>query len=373
MKSQMQNFIPLCGLALLTTVFFTACSSHTLDEAVAEQEETAAAHFQVSRSVEAVDAGSSLMRMYVSARSLDHASASDGGLYSDPNLRSFPAADKFTIQNLKLQWYKFSLVMVPHRVGSDLGGWIDGHELFSDLRTGASDTEKHTRDFSGMLIDYTDVLSLQEKDHASSLKFDLHLYRAVVSRWMVRAKEGQPAPVQALKLKRITGQLELNMGILPDQFEHRVDSIVITANLPRRVYLSDSQLADEEGKVQVEAQSQVMRSYIYKVPQEFSSPDAQKPCKLTMALLPCRFNALVSVHCTNEKATDPAKKVVVEEYVMQNEGDLAPVQIKPNVRTTVLFNGMYRDDFEVRYAGFPGSGIDVDGEEWDGGWIEPKP
>ena len=57
-----------------------------------------------------------------------------------------------------------------------------------------------------------------------------------------------------------------------------------------------------------------------------------------------------------------------EEFVLQNENK-EPIQIKKNTRTTVLFNGMYPDEFEVRYAGFDDGNdavIDVDDDKWDG-------
>lgn len=359
----MQQIIPLYGLALLAGAFFTACSSELPEDMPAETEQTASVSFQISRAAEAGDADRSLRRLYAAARSLDHASASDGGLYSDPDLRPFATSNPFQVNGLKLQWYKFSLVQVPHLVGND--GTLDGRQLFSDLRSDASAEEKLTRDFSGLLIDYTDVLKLQEQDHASSLNYDLHLYRAVVSRWMTRQEEGKEAPQQHLKLKRITGQLELNMGILPDQFEHRVKKIVIRARLPRRVYISDSQLEDGAGEVKVDNTTQIMRSYEYQVPDVQSNPAATDTCKLTMALLPCQLDATLRVYCTTQDGREE-----VQEFTLQSESSQAAVQIKPNVRTTVLFNGMYRHEFEVRYAGFPGSGIDVDEDEWNGGWPE---
>ena len=41
------------------------------------------------------------------------------------------------------------------------------------------------------------------------------------------------------------------------------------------------------------------------------------------------------------------------------------IEIKPNVKTTVYFNGMENGEFEVRYAGFEDTSIDVD-TDWNG-------
>ena len=43
------------------------------------------------------------------------------------------------------------------------------------------------------------------------------------------------------------------------------------------------------------------------------------------------------------------------------------ILIRKNIRTTVLFNGMTTEQFEVRYAGFDDDvAIDVDDDAWDG-------
>ena len=75
--------------------------------------------------------------------------------------------------------------------------------------------------------------------------------------------------------------------------------------------------------------------------------------------------AKVTVNFVDEK--NPASK----EYLLADE-DKTPITIKKNVRTTVLFNGLRPDEFEVRYAGFDDGNdavIDVSGgdkDEWNG-------
>ena len=58
-------------------------------------------------------------------------------------------------------------------------------------------------------------------------------------------------------------------------------------------------------------------------------------------------------------------------YVTMGDGNTR-IQIRPNTRTTVLFNGMTSEEFEVRYAGFAENSeatddamIDVD-SDWNG-------
>ncbi len=49
--------------------------------------------------------------------------------------------------------------------------------------------------------------------------------------------------------------------------------------------------------------------------------------------------------------------------------DETRVEVRKNRVTTVLYNGMQKNEFEVRYAGFAAGGdsqVDVDDDEWNG-------
>ena len=52
-------------------------------------------------------------------------------------------------------------------------------------------------------------------------------------------------------------------------------------------------------------------------------------------------------------------------YAIKSTQEGQSIEIKPNVKTTVYFNGMENGEFEVRYAGFEDTSIDVD-TDWNG-------
>ena len=85
---------------------------------------------------------------------------------------------------------------------------------------------------------------------------------------------------------------------------------------------------------------------------------------ITYALLPGQLaNAKIRVTYTTDGTSTATATITLADE------DKTPITIKKNVRTTVLFNGMHTDEFEVRYAGFDDGNdatIDVDDDKWDG-------
>ena len=82
-----------------------------------------------------------------------------------------------------------------------------------------------------------------------------------------------------------------------------------------------------------------------------------------MNLLPCSLDGTLTV------AFKTVDGVVPEEqgYAIHSDATSSPlVAINPETRTTLLFNGMHAGYFEVRYAGFDGSGIGVADDDWNG-------
>lgn len=356
-------------LAVAFLLGLSACANDSLEELSTDGAKVAdgTMSFQLTQEGNVLP-GHSKMRAYIAERSLDQQSAADGALYCAKENRLFLNGSEFQAKNLKMQWYKFTFLRVPDGISVLVGQerfQVKGDELFSDLRSSATDEEKNTSNFSRLLIDYTDLLLLQEKDHASSLNYDLHIYRGGVERWMKRpGKEGEAIPEEKVTLRRITGELSLNMGILPNQFEHRVSEILITAKVPIRVFVSDNQMDDEESQVLLDDVTTEERTYVYKVPEKYSDPKATEPCRMKMVLLPCTLEGKITVKFTDSSTP--------EVYTIKADADIPTVQIKPNVRTSLLFNGMFKGEFEVRYAGFDGSVVDVAPDQWNGGWPVEK-
>lgn len=88
---------------------------------------------------------------------------------------------------------------------------------------------------------------------------------------------------------------------------------------------------------------------------------------IKLVLPPCTLDASINVIFKVSDQTLPD----TETYSLMGDGNTR-IQIRPNTRTTVLFNGMTSEEFEVRYAGFAENSeatgdamIDVD-SDWSG-------
>ena len=355
----------IIGVSLLES-----CSTESMEVEMEAGEP--ALSFDISRTGTNED---QLIRVLVAERSVDHTTATDGGLYCGLDKRFFldKGATTYLAQDLKLQWYKFVFLGVPDI--KDEGYAIDGQQLFSDVKAEPETLEATTNDFSKLLIDYGPILELQAKQSDASAKYDLNLYRGVANRWMTRPDEidGAVVPSEEVAISPITGEFLLDLGILPDQFEHVISTITLALNVPGRVYVYDDYRENgypqgndviqvNESNVYVE-NSTVTFTYVYTPGMEELA--GKEHCKLKLNLLPCSLDGTLTV------AFEAVDGVVPEEqkYAIHSDATSSPlVEIKPETRTTLLFNGMHAGYFEVRYAGFDDKAavVDVDDDAWDG-------
>ncbi len=365
-------------------MLLSACSNGEVNSPVNNEPSVC---FELSRTNgdgSAGDFDNKLLRVLIAERSVEHTSATDRGLYCALDKRFFlePGTTEFIARQLKLQWYKFVFLGVPNVIAEstdDLG--IDGQMLFSDIKSDKESEDATTKDFNKLFMDYSSVLEYQKyilDKTESSERLDLNLYRGVANLWAERPSEDGSVPSETVSLKPITGELMLDMGVLQDQFEREVKSIKLQLkNIPEKVYVYDDYKESggdiipggESGHYPIDSESNVYvydfkyREYEYDCPEELWN-DRQKHCILKFNLLPCNL-------------TDSRLQIIfgendIAEYPIYSDGsgtNSIAVEIKPNVRTTLLFNGMHKGEFEVRYAGFNENAvIDVD-DEWNG-WSE---
>ena len=271
-------------------------------------------------------------RLFVAERAQEHV-----GLGDDEALHLARTVDltggSYQLADLYGQWYKFAFVCVPDVEGQNLGT-----ALF------ATDNSENAHDFNDYYINYSPVLTYQANNLREAQGKDLAIYREVIDRWV----DAVNPTSEDVVLGRQTGELVLDMGKLKDQFENQVSSITLTVTTPIRFYIRDEAedqviVADESEEYFTINVSEQKTRHIFRV--------SLLPGELTGANVTVNFEGEAS-----------------EEFVLQNENK-EPIQIKKNTRTTVLFNGLHPDEFEVRYAGFDDGNdatIDVDDDKWDG-------
>lgn len=249
----------------------------------------------------------------------------------------------YQLTGLYGQWYKFAFVCVP-----DLNDNM-GNAMF-EVKSGTYETE---HDFNKLLVDYGPILDYQELESTAKNEADLAVYRKIIDRWV----DAVNPTSEDVVLTRMTGQLILDMGKPADQFPYQVESIVLTLKTSERFYIHDQ--AEDALIMESGTESEKTRTFTTYL----NGEDQKVEQVIRVSLLPGTLEgAKVTVNFVDEK--NPAPK----EYSLADE-DAAPITIKKNVRTTVLFNGMHPDEFEVRYAGFDDGNdatIDVDDDKWDG-------
>lgn len=278
-------------------------------------------------------------RLFVAERAQEHV-----GLGDDEALHLARTVDltggSYQLTGLYGQWYKFAFVCVPDVEGQNLGT-----ALF------ATDNSENTHDFNGYYINYSPVLTYQEENLREAQGKDLAIYREVIDRWV----DAVNPTSEDVVLGRQTGELVLDMGKLKDQFEHPVRAIDLSLkNVPDQMAVRDEAV---DSVIVNTDPTYDYYTFLYPV---YADDDPDEPVVITYALLPGTLtDATVEVTLENEKNIT----------INLADDDKAPITIKKNVRTTVLFNGMHPDEFEVRYAGFDDGNdatIDVDDDKWDG-------
>lgn len=353
----MQRYLSRWIMALAGITLMTACNSEQADDPTTGEP---AVSFQLSRSGESEN---QLIRVLIAERSADNTTATDGGLYCAFDKRYFLASDAttFLAEKLKLQWYKFVFMGVP-----DIEGKIEGEKLFSDVSAEVDSEAATTKDFSKLLVDYTSVLDLQRNEQDAAATYDLNLYRGVANRWMTRPSGNGEVPNENITMKRITGEFKLDMGVLQDQFEHTVYDIVLSLKVPNRVYVYDNYREyvnndDEDSESDVYVDGNYTMEYKYNVSSDLAQSETEH-CEIILDLLPCTLVATLQINFVQPESGS----IEPQRYEIHSDEASSLVEIKPNVRTTLLFNGMHKGEFEVRYAGFDGSSIDVAEDDWNG-------
>lgn len=277
-------------------------------------------------------------RLFLAERLSEHAE-NDGSetletLHCDVSNRFDLDGSTYQLEGLKGQWYKFAFVCVPALNGMGSAMFVGETKEYS---------EEH--DFNKLMVDYLPVLVYQALEPTAANNNDLSVYRKIIDRWV----DATNPTSEDVALTRVTGQLILDMGKPADQFENPVSSITLTVTIPSRFYIRD----EAEDQVIVDDNTSEKNFTI-----NVSDPKTRQI--LRVSLLPGEL--------TSAKVTVNFEGETSEEFVLQNENK-EPIQIKKNTRTTVLFNGMHTDEFEVRYAGFDDGNdavIDVDDDKWDG-------
>lgn len=285
------------------------------------------------------------LRMFIADRRQEHDNTE--ALHCGEDWRIDLTTNSYELSGMTAQWYKFAFVSVP-----DLEGIVNGKSLF----TVANEADKNTCDFNELAIDYAPVLKAQvteakQKESNRTSVDKLDVWRAVMNRWL------QPDPdvvlTEDVTMQRLTGRLELNLGIPEDQFRAEVDSIAVTLNgVPQKFLIHD----EDEG--QIITQSTQSYTFTYENIPWGEGDDYV----VTLALPPHEVQAALVVNYTD------AENNPQEVYQIVDSNKEA-VSIKANTKTTILFNGMETGEFEVRYAGFDEKAvIDVE-DEWNG-WSE---
>ena len=282
-------------------------------------------------------------RLFVVERAQEHV-----GLDDDEALHLARTVDltggSYQLTDLYGQWYKFAFVCVPDIAGQDKLGFL----LFNP------DNVSNQHDFNDYYINYSPVLTYQAENLREAQGKDLAIYRKVIDRWV----DAVNPTSEDVVLGRQTGELVLNMGKLKDQFEQPVRAIDLSLkNVPDQMAVRD------EAVDSVIVNAGPTKGYTFSYPVD-ADDDPDQRVVITYALLPGTLTD-ATVQVRPEGDGNPITIKLADD-------DKAPITIRKNVRTTVLFNGMHPDEFEVRYAGFDDGNdavIDVSGgdkDEWNG-------
>lgn len=346
------------GCLLALNGSFSACST---DDMLSEQRSTTLTfHVQTRATAEAPIVPDELKQhthLYVAERLPAHKE----DLHCAPERRYVLTGGKYSLTDLNAQWYKFAFVCVPK--WEESGG--------SSLLTEENPIEL-TCDFNKLLIDYTPVLLYQKSTPNISATQDLNVYRKVLNRWIDTSIDptdpntpNDPTPpnnTENVVMQRVTGELVIDMGIPADQFPVPLKSIVLSLKHPNmRLYVRDG----VEGEVFVDKGNG--GDIVYELnfadltPEEFTQA-MEKRQKMHFCLLP---EALEGTLTVNFKQKVPGIGNALVMDIGKAEGK-HHVEVRKNQVTSVLYNGMEKNEFEVRYAGFNDDAfIGVEEDKWN--------
>ena len=361
--------IALCGWGLSLLLTFAACSDE--ESNVTTQEGNATMTFRLSTRAEGDEATSTEQHthLYVAERLSEHSGIDEdnpmGGteipLYCDKDFTI--EGNSYSVTNLLGQWYKFAFVCVP-----DLEE-VKGkpfEEMGETMLVKRLRTDENINEFNEYFVDYTTALKYQMNNLRDVSGKDLSVYRKVIDRWAI----ANSILTENVELTRVTGQLIVDMGKLKDQFPKQVEYIEIHLNkTPVRFYVRDN--ADNNIIYKTNSSDQrddlLVTAKWFPTKEEF---DENKEVIITLNLLPDVFvyDGIAEDYLSVKYDGDSKLNV----YPLQNDNG-EPIQIKPNTRTIVRFNGMHPEEFEVRYAGFADGNdavVGVDDDEWTGSKLD---
>ena len=289
------------GILYYSILFCTAAmlaAGCTESEHPAGMEEDTAVTFCLTRAA-GIGEGR-LARLYIGERKPEHSSEA-------LHCNSFHDFSEATVQvsGLLPQWYKFVFLSVPEIAGV-------GDDVFTEEIPGDG-----TCDMNKLMMESGEISE------------------------------------ENVEMTRLNGQLEIDMGILEDQFDGFVEKIVLEiADTPTRIYITDNDCGEIK-TAGLETVSWTTR------PDHNVTGANQDPVshhKISVNLLPGALTGSITVRMTGG-----------EDYVYPLVGDNgASLSIKANTRTKLEFNGLRDGYFTVRYAGYADAGIDVDDDAWDG-------
>lgn len=319
----------------LTLVSLMAAGCSENDSPAADEGQVQAVFKIESRADRTETLTDECLRMFIADRRQEHDNTE--ALHCGEDWRIDLNTNSYELSGMTAQWYKFAFVSVPNCAG------VTGKSLF----TVANGADENTCDFNELAIDYAPVLVAQQTESNRTSVDKLDVWRAVMNRWL------QPDQVltEKVTMQRLTGRLELNLGIPEDQFRAEVASIAVTLN-----GVSQKFLIHDEDEGQIITQSTRSYTFTYENILWGEGDDYV----VTLALPPHEVQAALVVTYTDSSIQPEVYQIV--------DSNKEAVSIKANTKTTILFNGMETGEFEVRYAGFDGSEIGVAKDNWNGGW-----
>lgn len=288
------------------------------------------------------DFNAHMNRIYIGERKPEHA-PSELHIHSISDLKSPDGHTlSFRLTRLKAQWYKFIVLSVPKIYPEQDTPDPRNFDIFTEEQPGAASC-----DLNRHLIDYTPILRMAPGSTAPQKETaDGDIFRAVLNRW---AESGRIVQEQ-ITLKRLNGRLDIDMGILADQFPRKVNSITVEVRTPSQMYLTDDNIDA------VKTASPATFAFTTHPDDMTLLPEAQhRHHIISIPLLPGVLHGSITVKADDGDRTYP---------IATADGEAV---IRPNTVTLLRFNGIASGFFDIRYAGYDGTSIDVE-EDWNGGW-----
>ncbi len=329
------------NLVLMLTLLLAGCVS-LKEEAVKEQTGCCFKVRTRGTTAAAPDDELQYTQLYVAERLQEHDA---DHLHCAIDRRYKLTGGTYALTDLYGQWYKFAFVCVPQ--------WADGGGV--DLLTEETPLDK-TCDYNKLLIDFSPVLIYQKNNVNIAQSADLNIYRQVIDRWI----DPDATNTEDVELKRLTGELQIDMGIPADQFEYDVKSVRLTLQAPAgKVYVRDG---SNDEVTTVAGTADIVYTLDFSSLSDGAYETAMSSRQIfRLCLLPDVLSGSISVTFkgTTSSLTLP----------LGTGADETSVEVRKNRVTTVLYNGMQKNEFEVRYAGFAAGGdsqVDVDDDQWNG-------